>query len=331
MNNKADIAIIVLTYNRYDMAIEAMNSALMQKKIHFHVYVFDNCSKKRFDSVLKGIKYITYIRHKENIGFAKNFYFALDYVQKRGHKFIYLLGDDDRIAYQTAIYDLVTICKKYPRVGVVRGGFAKFYKSPKNINQIFLKRNFNSIIKKSDAINSAVENNMTFYSGILFRNIPISLSNNKKFDLTSPFLIPIFKILKTYGFAYLSKITILARCEHIQLATQVYSENISNNDGFNYALSTVGHTYPTLYYLHELINYKIFGSNKELIRQYYVNFLSKSGFFKKIAAYLIYMSPRNFLLIMKITVKYIYSLIAKQQIKKYSYIIWNYRKTISHL
>ena len=77
---KDTIAVIILTYNRYEEFQLALNSVLKQKRVKLHIFIFDNASEKSLETVIPKNN-ATYIRHKKNIGFANNIRYATQYVK----------------------------------------------------------------------------------------------------------------------------------------------------------------------------------------------------------------------------------------------------------
>jgi len=305
MNNNESIAVIILTYNRFDLLKKAIHSVLTQKNISYHIYVFDNHSMKSLYPLVKNNPYITYILHKNNLGFARNFYYAMEYVLKRNHKYSFLLGDDDMVAYPTAIFDLLQLLKQNKDVHVVRGGFIKYQKSVYFPTQSYIFSEDKHKKKKRDQIRYSIQHSITFYSGLLFRNALFKIPKPKTYDLVSPFLTPLFSILKYKKYEYLpSKITVIALVDHNQLATQIYNDQVSNTAGISRALIACGRKPINPIYLHEFINYKIYSDNTELIKKYYNEYSRASRGLKKSIIHVIYSTPRQMLIILKMFVMF---------------------------
>ena len=49
---KDTIAVIILTYNRYEEFQLALNSVLKQKRVKLHIFIFDNASEKSLETVI---------------------------------------------------------------------------------------------------------------------------------------------------------------------------------------------------------------------------------------------------------------------------------------
>ncbi|GAI20371.1 unnamed protein product, partial [marine sediment metagenome] len=87
MENKKDfnfnIAIVILAYNRYDSFKLTLKSALSQKGILSHIFVFDDASDCPLNDLINNNPKVTYTRHRKRLGFAGNFRFAMEFVKKK--------------------------------------------------------------------------------------------------------------------------------------------------------------------------------------------------------------------------------------------------------
>lgn len=322
MSRPETIAVLILTYNRYDSVQKTLASVLRQHGVNYHIYIFDNHSELPLYDIVNGNKRITYIRHNHNMGFARNYYYAAEFILRRRHPFIFLLGDDDLLAHPRALGDLYRLISSDRRIAVVRGGSATYVGSVSNLTRIYLHVP-EPDTKHMDQIYKAIQYDIMFYSGILFRTQYFRLPGKRTYDMVSPFLTPLFMLLKRYKFAYLPRrVTILAQVRHNQLATQIYNERISNETGVSTALHYVG--YPQWRYRHtyELFNYKLYSHRPKLVKQYYKKLMTELKGWEQIAAIIIYHSPR----ILLGTGKYLFDLFisirTKRWIKKYhSYVL----------
>lgn len=323
MGHPEKIAILILTYNRYGFVRNAIDSALRQRGVSYRIYVFDNHSDEPLYEIVDGIKKITYVRHAKNIGFAKNYYYAVRYIKQKEHPFIFLLGDDDLLAYPTVLRDLYKSIQTDRSREVIRGGFVTFIGDIHNLTRIYQHQYNSPDEADGDQIYKALNNNITFYSGILFRTENFALPAHKYYDTVSPFLAPLFMLLTRGTFAYFeSKITIIARMSHDQLASQIYNEPISNNSGISLALKAV--QYPKWFgvYIHELINYKLYSTKRPLIKKYYSEIMKRSGLRIKILSVLIYYSPQVLLGFVKSLVNILTSVRTKKIIRtRHPYIV----------
>jgi glycosyltransferase involved in cell wall biosynthesis len=93
-----NLSICVPTYNRNTRLKECFQSLLRFKNQEFELIVGDNGSVDGTQDVAqeysKKFKHFTYVRHEENIGFARN----MDSILRRAsRKYIYVLSDDDTL------------------------------------------------------------------------------------------------------------------------------------------------------------------------------------------------------------------------------------------
>ena len=100
MSNFPMISVVMITYNHEDFIEQAINSILDQRgEFSMELIIADDLSPDKTESIVSGIMdtytgttHIRYYRHKKNLGFQKNFKFALE--QARG-KYIALCEGDD--------------------------------------------------------------------------------------------------------------------------------------------------------------------------------------------------------------------------------------------
>lgn len=323
MENKKDfnfnIAIVILAYNRYDDFKLTLKSALSQKGILSHIFVFDDAGDRPLNDLINNNPKVTYIRHRKRLGFAGNFRFATEFVKKKGYGMTFLLGDDDMISYSTALADLVSLMNKDKNVHVVRGGFVEFVKKLPNFTRIFTLNS--QQCKNIECLSEpefAMKQFLGFYSGILFKNDLFEPKFSSFNDLVSPFIAPLIKILTVKKFAFLpDKITIFAKTEHQQLATYIYNERISNFAGADRAfrLNNIDfHFAPSIF---ELINYKIYSNNAFYIKRYYEQCLRYCKNISALPFIIIYYSPSFVLKITKWISKHIISLQTVEKLSRY--------------
>lgn len=312
------IALIILTYNRFNEFRLALESALVQKGADYHVFIFDNCSDQPLDSIIPQNKKITYIRHKKNIGFAGNFKFATNYVKEKGFELSFLLGDDDVLAYPYVLRDLFMLIKKDPEIHVARGGYVEFINNPPVFTRIltFSQKDFNNFLDFSE-IDKAIAMHITSYSGILFKNDYFDPYFSPNDDLITPFMAPILKILTKKKFAFFpDKITLFIKTDHLQLATLVYNEKTSNQDALEEIFKLLNRKYKRRVSLVELMNYKIYSKRKKYIKKYYKECLLSSRKLKSIKYVAAYYTPSYFLNSMRIIYKNIKCFSIKKQLEK---------------
>ncbi len=323
MINRDKIAVIILTYDRFEDFKLALKSALMQKNVLFHIFVFDNGSKKPVSTIIGKNPQVTYVRHKKNIGFAANFKFATKYVKDRGFKLSFLLGDDDMIAYSNALKDLLVLMNKDKNTHVVRGGYAEFiHKLPQFTRITIHDDNYCQKLSGLSEIDKALVLHITSYSGILFRNEMLEPYFCPFDDLVSPLMAPLLKILTQKEFAFLSdKITMFIKTEHSQLARDLYNQSVSNQDALEKSLKLLGKSYKRYVSVVELVNFKIYSQNSKNINKYYQECLNLNKGWKAIPYIITFYLPVHLLRLLKNVYKNITTFLVNQEIKnKHKYL-----------
>src|SRR3989344_782545 len=324
MTSRDKIAIIILTFNRFIDFQLALKSALMQKEVPFHIFVFDNGSRKPVSGIIRKNPRVTYVRHAKNIGFAANFKFSTNYVKNKGFKFSFLLGDDDIIAYSYVLRDLHTLMKKNKDIHVARGGYVEFINKIPQFTRITIHDDghYRKLSVLSE-IDKALALHLTSYSGILFKNEMFEPYFCPFDDLITPLITPLLKILTKKKFAFLpNKITMFIKIEHPQLARDVYDENISNQDALEKSFKLLGKQYQRYVSLTELINYKIYSQNKKNVSKYYRECLNLHEGFKAIPYIIAFYVPVSVLRPLKNAYRSIVSFLVNQKIEdRHQYLV----------
>lgn len=315
------IAILILTHNRFKELRYAILSALSSRGVNFDILVFDNNSNYDISSFVSKFKKpnIFLFRHNKNIGFKNNFIYAIKKILPK-YKYCFLLSDDDIIAYPRAIRDLFNLLKIKKDVHIVRGGFCTYRREYNDFEQLY-------IYKVSDSnynqVQFALSNNITFYSGLLFKTDLFDIKCCNLDNLVSPFLTPLLKILKTKKYKLLtSKITIISKTDGDQLATKIYSEPISNDDALKISMNKINIRKKLRFtpHIHELVNYKIYSINNKFVKKYYKLCLKYSS--NKFIYKLIYYSPKSIIFLLKMLLKKIVGIKSKIIIlMKHKYVI----------
>lgn len=318
---KDEIAVIILTHNRYKEFQLSINSVLKQKNIKLRIFIFDNASEKSLETVIPKDKNITYVRHKKNIGFANNFRYATQYVKNLSFHYSFLLSDDDLLSYPTVIADLFELMQTDPDVHIVRGGFATFVDSVKNVTQIYTynQKQINALAHLSE-LNRAFPFHVDFYSGQLYKNDLFEPNTSPYNDLVTPFLAPLLKILIKKKILFLpDKIILFAKTEHNQLALNIYDEAVSSSEGLEKSFSLIGKKFRNKTNPLELINYKIYSHHPKLIKKYFDQCLQDKAA-NKLLNTIIYITPKIILRHIKITSKKISAVLLKRRLKSHAYL-----------
>lgn len=97
---KFNVTISILTFNRAKKLYQILNDIYQQNENNFYkIIIYDNCSTDNTNEIIQNfklkIKNLKHIRHNKNIGFFNNYIQA---ISKCKTKYIWVLGDDDRIS-----------------------------------------------------------------------------------------------------------------------------------------------------------------------------------------------------------------------------------------
>ncbi|MFN5032406.1 MAG: glycosyltransferase family 2 protein [Flavobacteriia bacterium] len=119
MNNSPLISVVMITYDHEDFIEQAINSILEQKgDFNIELIIADDFSPDKTENIVTGIietysgkTQIHYFRHKKNLGFQKNFKFALE--KARG-KYIALCEGDDYWVDSTKLKKQLEFLETYP-------------------------------------------------------------------------------------------------------------------------------------------------------------------------------------------------------------------------
>src|SRR5574341_457266 len=97
-SNSEKIAIIILAHNRYSFFKEVLRSALSQRGVDFHVFVFDDSSQTLLPNFISEVieqegcdkNQVTYIHFGKSLEFGEAFRSALNHVKNEGMGFSFL-------------------------------------------------------------------------------------------------------------------------------------------------------------------------------------------------------------------------------------------------
>jgi glycosyltransferase involved in cell wall biosynthesis len=117
MPSSPQVSILVPTYNRCRLLLDALTSILKQSYTDFEVIVVDNCSPDGTEAAMRSLRdeRIVYVRNEVNVGPVNNHNRALRLA--RG-KYVYFFSDDD-VMLEHNLARKVEVFEKYPSVGVV--------------------------------------------------------------------------------------------------------------------------------------------------------------------------------------------------------------------
>lgn len=98
-----DISICIPTFNRANMLRQCLEHLASFSDMNFELLIGDNASDDDTEEVVRAMRgrfpHCTYLRHKQNLGFARN----MDSILRRAtRKYIYILNDDD-IVFEDAL------------------------------------------------------------------------------------------------------------------------------------------------------------------------------------------------------------------------------------
>ncbi len=205
---KPFFSIVIPTYNRGNYLKLAIKSILRQNYDDYEIIITDNASTDNTKEVIYSFrnKKIKYFKNKENIGFNRNLYKAINLAQG---KYIFILGDDDLILKKTTLSNIFKLIQihnygfirlKFIYTTNYRDLFAIYFQ--KNV-KYYLAHNANNIDLLDFLYNKAF---FGFISGLIFvnqKNIKIlELENAKNIVEISNFwisyLIPAIKLSGAY-------------------------------------------------------------------------------------------------------------------------------------
>ena len=118
-------SIVIPTYNRCEMLVAAVDSALKQDYPNLEIIVSDNCSNDDTENQMK--KYagqVKYYRQQENLGSIKNIEFV---ARNCSGKYFLLLCDDDCILDPYYIRDAVTLFEQNDTMNMVGSDCYYYY------------------------------------------------------------------------------------------------------------------------------------------------------------------------------------------------------------
>ena len=168
------IGIVVLNYNNYEETKNCVNSLLKQKDTLIDIVIVDNGSiNNSYDelySAFNKYKNIHLILSKENLGYAKGNNLGINYLRKKGIKYIFVANSD---IYFSSEFILKQILDNYESgVGLIvpliqnlngtidqRVVYKKKFLYLRIIKKILQINYGNSKTKKSDKKDSLIENN----------------------------------------------------------------------------------------------------------------------------------------------------------------------------
>ena len=103
-NNDEKVAIVIPTFNRFELLKKALDSCLKQTYSNIDIFITDDCSTSNIEEQDEYIELlqntypnIIYLKNLENKGFCKNINNALRNVTIEKYTFFYILFDDDWI------------------------------------------------------------------------------------------------------------------------------------------------------------------------------------------------------------------------------------------
>lgn len=92
------LSVIITTYNRYELLKKAIAQVEKQTYKEIEIIVSDDCSTDRTSEIEQDFPFVKYVKTPQNLGYAKNSEFALEYV--RG-EYVIFLSDDDVLQEET--------------------------------------------------------------------------------------------------------------------------------------------------------------------------------------------------------------------------------------
>ncbi|MGL4563591.1 MAG: glycosyltransferase family 2 protein [Brevinema sp.] len=116
------VSVIIPTYNRKDMLVEALDSVLAQDYPNMEIIIADNASIDGTELIIEKYcekhTFIKYIRRPENLGGAKNGQLA--YLEATGD-YMMILCDDDLLVGSSFFFKAVKTMEENKNIAFVRG------------------------------------------------------------------------------------------------------------------------------------------------------------------------------------------------------------------
>lgn len=213
MKRKPYFSIAIPTYNRSSDLRFALFSIFRQTFDDYEVVVSDNCSTDNTKDVVSRFNHrsIQYFRNQVNIGMVANQKAAIG---RANGKYIFFLGDDDFLLYDTSLdeiyQEIVKYKPGYARINYASLSFDRKHIFSYNVNKPFIKNYYLPPHRNSENVVSfIVDSDSYFFSGIIIKNeFP---KNVRMVDADpSPWINILFHVTKNYGGYFIHKRHILA-------------------------------------------------------------------------------------------------------------------------
>ena len=213
MTRKPFFSIVIPTYNRSADLRFALFCILRQRFDDYEIVVSDNCSTDNTKEVVDRFNdvRIRYCRNHVNIGMIANQKAAIEKAQGR---YIFLLGDDDVLVYDTSLDEIYQeIIKRYP--GYIRVNYASISFDKRHIFTYKVNKPLQSNFylpprcANEDVMSFIIDSDNYFYSGIVMRNTFPPGVHMIDAD-PSPWIDMVFHVAKRFGGYFIYKRHILA-------------------------------------------------------------------------------------------------------------------------
>jgi GT2 family glycosyltransferase len=98
MNNTKEVAVVLVTYNRKNLLLEAVDGVFRQTKKVDHIFIVDNNSNDGTESLIRdrfgNDERVTYTKLQDNTGSAGGFHFGVKTAYEEGYQWVWFLDDD---------------------------------------------------------------------------------------------------------------------------------------------------------------------------------------------------------------------------------------------
>lgn len=113
------IAVLILTWNRWDELYVCLESFALLDYPNYHVIVVDNGSEDgTVDVVKRNFPWVTLIENGENLGFCRGNNVGLRYIaEKPEYDYVFLLNSDTKVL-PDVLKELVTVMRSDPRIAI---------------------------------------------------------------------------------------------------------------------------------------------------------------------------------------------------------------------
>ena len=160
------IAICIVTYNRKNELLVALDSILKQSYSDFDIFIWDNCSTDGTEIVIKSIyPSINYIFSNKNLGGSGGYSSLLKHCYEKGYNFFWCL-DDDATLKENCLEEIIKAFKELSKNCIIG---SKIISDPNGSADFWpIQEAYDPVTKKinqfsSEEINEIINNKKNIY------------------------------------------------------------------------------------------------------------------------------------------------------------------------